>query len=75
MGGGGELLRLALESTSIRLPALTAMPQFAVFFADGAGLGIARELHRRAALPPPVDLRFGPGVAEVLTSLAGMQSC
>ena len=51
------------------------MPQFAVFFADGAGLGIARELHRRAALPPPVDLRFGPGVAEVLTSLAGMQSC
>jgi hypothetical protein len=64
------------------------MPQFAVFFTDGAGFGIemvqaldadhaqdiARALHCRAAWPPPVELRFGPGVAEVRISLAGMPS-
>jgi hypothetical protein len=65
------------------------MPQFAVFFSDRAGFDIeivlaldathsediTRALLRRAALPTPVEPRLGPGVAEVLTSLAGMQSC
>ncbi len=36
---------------------------------------IPRALHRRAAWPPPVELRFGPGVDEARTSLAGMPSC
>ena len=33
-------LRNAHPQVSITVPALTAMPQFAVFFADGAGFGI-----------------------------------
>ncbi len=65
------------------------MPKFTVFFSDDAGFGIemfqaldtahtddiTRALLRRAALPTPVEPRLGAGVAEVLTSLAGMPSC
>ena len=36
---------------------------------------IARALHRRSAFAQPVELRLEPGVAEVLTCLAGMPSC
>jgi len=36
----GVELHSVPQSTSIKLPAHRAMPQFAVFFADGAGFGI-----------------------------------
>ena len=39
MASGGEL-DAAARSASITVSALTAMPQFAVFFSDGAGFGI-----------------------------------
>ena len=39
MASGGEL-DAAARSASITVSALTAMPQFAVFFSDDAGFGI-----------------------------------
>ena len=39
MASGGEL-DAAARSASITVSALTDMPQFAVFFSDGAGFGI-----------------------------------
>jgi hypothetical protein len=39
VASGGEL-DAAARSASITVSALTAMPQFAVFFSDGAGFGI-----------------------------------
>jgi len=36
----GSELDAATRSASITVPALTAMPKFAVFFYDGAGFGI-----------------------------------
>ena len=39
MASGSEL-DTATRSARITVPALTAMPKFAVFFSDGAGFGI-----------------------------------
>ena len=36
----GDELHSLTQSTTIKLPALPAMPQYAVFFSDGAGFGI-----------------------------------
>ena len=47
-------LRNAHPQVSITVPALTAMPQFAVFFADGAGLGIVMVQSLNAAHPQDI---------------------
>ena len=86
---GFPSMNCRVTSSTDQVMACSHSPQLAVFFSDDSGFGIelvqaldaahaqdiARALHRRAAWPPPFELRFGPVAAEDLTSLAGMQSC